>query len=785
MFDTEQSAYRGLRDIIGIGTDQVIMFCGAGLSQSAKIPNLNELRDAVIKEARSQAKSLPPDSKDSKRIEGLADAAAEKEIEVWQSFTHLKSALRDDVYRSTINSAFSSVNGEIPKCYIELWKLKIRGIITTNLDRFAGRAFPISHPNSRLVEFRGNENNDYLDVLQGGSCFVANLHGTIDSELSWVFTRDQRDRRWTNKRLMDFLRTCFSTKTIVFVGISNDDLAAVEILKHLKDGGLRLSSHFWISSKDEPLRSWAESAGLRQILYSDSESNDEFSQVVNDLLKFVPKDDVPPPVVPAISERSDFVLPEPSGLAGRNPSEVREILNQGAVNLLQSQKEGASDAYSAFLKKYAQAIYISRWISSSLGENDFFGYTILGKVREGGFGEIYRAKNKEGHQVAIKVLHTHAMGNESMLQGFRRGVKAMDILRKNSVSNIVHYIVRWEIPAAVVMQYIEGANLEEAIAWGYISTLWDKVDVMIQLAKIIHDSHGVPEKVLHRDIKPSNIMISDVNGRWGVLVLDFDLSWHKEAFGHSVLLGGAMHGYIAPELLGASNKGMTRSALVDSFGIGMTLFFLLSGRAPRSGEQVHKDWISKSLDQIAKQRCEQWRSLPQRLARLIYWTTQDEQSSRWGIERILGELTRLAGCLNQDVPVTSAELITEELAMHVEEIRGYEWDIKNLKAYLHLTTGFSAEIAAIEATQAIEIKLSWENMGDRKFESVRKYAGPNSEKCASTLKKAGWKVTETRVSSNGCRVVAIKSANQFKDRKAISQEARTLDAAIVQIRLTT
>src|SRR5205085_754602 len=152
-------------------------------------------------------------------------------------------------------------------------------------------------------------------------------------------------------------------------------------------------------------------------------------------------------------------------------------------------------------------------------------------------GFVYEAKDKSGNDVAIKILHGNVKEEPEMMDSFRRGVTAMRILSERKVNGMVPYVAAWEIPTCTVMDLVLGPNLEEAVDSGFIDS-WDSVlRIAIDVVHIIRSAHRLPERVLHRDIRPPNVMLrnyyNDPND-FEVVVLDFDLSWHRDASGLSV-----------------------------------------------------------------------------------------------------------------------------------------------------------------------------------------------------------------------------------------------------------
>ena len=163
---------------------------------------------------------------------------------------------------------------------------------------------------------------------------------------------------------------------------------------------------------------------------------------------------------------------------------------------------------------------------------------------------------------------------------------------KRDVAGMVAYQEASEIPAFVVMDWVDGPTLSAAREARQIDDWGSILKIGCQMTDIIRHAHAIPERVLHRDIRPANIMLKGFYGRpdeWRVVVLDFDLSWHQGALEQSVI-HGAVAGYLAPEQIQAIPGASTRHAAVDSFGVGMTLYFMIAGTDPLPAQHLHRDW---------------------------------------------------------------------------------------------------------------------------------------------------------------------------------------------------
>ena len=109
--------------------------------------------------------------------------------------------------------------------------------------------------------------------------------------------RAQCDLAYTN-----FVRTCLTAKTVVFIGISTDDQAVGGFIEQLSYLNIDVDSHYWITERrDSSTDSWAETHGIRLIRYKASnQDHSELLEMLDDLIVFVSKDD-PKEILPVSS----------------------------------------------------------------------------------------------------------------------------------------------------------------------------------------------------------------------------------------------------------------------------------------------------------------------------------------------------------------------------------------------------------------------------------------------------------------------------------------------------
>ena len=784
-FDTNQMAYVALRSIIAERTNGVVFWVGSGVSAESGLPTWPEFKEALLKALEDKISNLHgPEIRDLRN----AEIRIRGEVNNWRAFEFLRRALGETTWQSLIREILGeSATLEPPSVYYRLWKLSPHGLLTLNLDRLATRAFTDVRPGHELAAFNGIQVSSYTHVLKRPHPFVCHLHGVVEDSSSWVLTSSQLSHQRANPAYKNFITSCLSTKTVVFLGISADDLAVGGFIEQLSNLGVDVGAHYWFTPRrDFDTSRWAEDRGVRLITYeAPGGDHSELLEALDDLVDFVSSDDTtePNPVVPSGLSPQDEALPDQRALVNFETDTIRELLNQEAVRILSSSSNDVQKDYIEFGRTYDEAIYRAWYTSTDADRNQLLGHHLHEEIARGAFGKVYRANDPEGNAVAVKVLHEEMRRNEDLFRAFRRGVRSMEILGNRGVEGMVPYRRAFEIPAFVVMDWIDGPNLGEAVSSMQVSDWETVLRIGSDTADIVRRGHVLPERVLHRDLRPSNVMLRGFYTEphdWDVVVLDFDLSWHRGALERSVTHGSALLGYLAPEQIQDLPGVSTRHASVDSFGMGMVLFYMLSGRDPVPDEHLHSDWNETLAQAAGRQRCIQWVSTPNRFARLIKSATLNNQADRWDMSQIQSELQRLRQSVLSPSSTQSTELVAEEIAARCEFSQGYVWNGDQLAAVRDLSSGVRLEIWGDESERRVYASISYGIPGVQGLETVGKWIEPALANAESILRSSDWTVENTR--SNYAHISLTAS---ISPRLALADIGRTvayLDRALERIR---
>ena len=209
-------------------------------------------------------------------------------------------------------------------------------------------------------------------------------------------------------------------------------------------------------------------------------------------------------------------------------------------------------------------------------------YRIVGKIGEGGMGEVYRANDERlDRDVAIKVLPEEVAGDSDRLRRFEREAKALAKLTHPNILQIFEFGEDQGVTFAVT-ELLEGETLRERVEQGPLA--WRRaVEFGAAIADGLAAAHGAG--IVHRDLKPENVFLS-VDGR--IKVLDFGLAKVEEGPVEELetvtspppdTTAGTMLGtigYMAPEQV----RGEPADVRSDVFALGCVLHEMLTGASP-------------------------------------------------------------------------------------------------------------------------------------------------------------------------------------------------------------
>ena len=215
-------------------------------------------------------------------------------------------------------------------------------------------------------------------------------------------------------------------------------------------------------------------------------------------------------------------------------------------------------------------------------------YRIEAFLGGGGMASIYRATHLVLEQpVAIKVICPLIRQVPGMAQRFLREARAATQLKSEHVARVTDVGTMADGAPFMVMEYLEGRDLDTLVEDAAETSVEDAVDYVLQACEALGEVHG--RGIVHRDLKPANLFLTrGADGLPCVKLIDFGISRSdsplspKDAIALTqpdTVMGSPR--YMSPEQMESAGKADSRS---DIYGIGAVLYELLTHKCPHEGE---------------------------------------------------------------------------------------------------------------------------------------------------------------------------------------------------------
>lgn len=194
-------------------------------------------------------------------------------------------------------------------------------------------------------------------------------------------------------------------------------------------------------------------------------------------------------------------------------------------------------------------------------------YTLIRKLGEGGFGEVWLAENRNNslsEKVAIKLPRKDQIDLQSVkdeifnwiLSGKHKNI--LPIIECETFGNQI----------ALVSEFAPDGSLKDLLKKHGSFSVADAVEIVIGILDGLAHLHN--RKIVHRDLKPDNILFQGRTPR----LTDFGISRALPVDSQSQTVSGTLS-YMAPEAFDGKRNERT-----DIWSIGVILYKLLTGNLP-------------------------------------------------------------------------------------------------------------------------------------------------------------------------------------------------------------
>jgi len=219
-------------------------------------------------------------------------------------------------------------------------------------------------------------------------------------------------------------------------------------------------------------------------------------------------------------------------------------------------------------------------------------YRVGRLLGSGGMGSVYHGQHVSlGQEVAIKFIHPELAQSEEVRRRFETEAKAAAHIKSRHAVSVIDHGVTPSGQPYIVMEYLEGESLEQAMRRRGRLPFPEVVQIVVQVARALEQAHEAG--IVHRDLKPDNVFLArDEEASkfgWTVKVLDFGIAKvvHDDNVGG---VGTTKTGMVLGTPLFMSPEALTASAPVspasDIWSLGACAFAAACGKVPFEGEAI-------------------------------------------------------------------------------------------------------------------------------------------------------------------------------------------------------
>ena len=301
-------------------------------------------------------------------------------------------------------------------------------------------------------------------------------------------------------------------------------------------------------------------------------------------------------------------------------------------------------------------------------------YTLLGRLAQGGMGEILLARldGAAGFEkyVVIKRLRSHLVDDQRSIRAFLDEARIVARISHPNVCQV--YELGYEQGRHyLAMEYLEGLSLSGMVKRASrdrapldlraVCGLIEQACEGLQHVHTLRKVDGTPAGVVHRDISPQNLFVT-VDGV--VKVLDFGIAKTGDSSVRTPT--GRVKGksaYMSPEQI----RGVTLDVRSDIYSLGVVLYEAVTGRP-----LFQRGDIQETFRAIREDTLPFLRDVPDELNQVIQKAVSRSREERYDSARELGRAVSnaMTGRGGSMTAPALAEWLIERFDADLEERRG-------------------------------------------------------------------------------------------------------------------
>jgi serine/threonine-protein kinase len=344
-------------------------------------------------------------------------------------------------------------------------------------------------------------------------------------------------------------------------------------------------------------------------------------------------------------------------------------LDDSMLAILPDGPESAAPITPAPISQPAVDPYLGRVIAER--------YLVERLLGVGSMGLVYRCRHTVlDKTVALKIIRQDLAQDAETVGRFMTEARSASAIGSKHIVDVLDFGTLPDGASYIVMEYLEGVTLGEALDAPGGLTIGDGIDIAIQMSEALGAAHAAG--VVHRDLKPDNVFLLQSEGGWFVKILDFGIAKIMQG-GQKLTVAGSVIGtphYMSPE----QATGARTDQRTDVYSLGVIMYELACGRVPFDAENPLAVISMQVTDEPPplRKRMPAGRTLPTGLEAVIHKCLAKEQNDRFStMVDVQAALERIAG---GGVPLVAPPSSTEAGTQSYSEELSQDTDFRELHA---------------------------------------------------------------------------------------------------------
>ena len=196
----------------------------------------------------------------------------------------------------------------------------------------------------------------------------------------------------------------------------------------------------------------------------------------------------------------------------------------------------------------------------------------------GGMSHVYRALDTViGRTVAVKILTDQGAQDPATRDRFLDEARTAAKVTHENVISIYDFGIDPEKGLFMVMEFLQGEDLRDAIRNGHTGDLRSQLNIALQAARALDFIHQ--NRIIHRDVKPENLHLTRTGQ---IKLMDFGIAKSEDLSRTQPGFALGTPYYMAPEAV----RGEKLTFQADVYAYGILLFELFTTRKPFTADNV-------------------------------------------------------------------------------------------------------------------------------------------------------------------------------------------------------